>query len=204
MKGRMELILIYGPPGVGKLSVARCLERRTGYRLLHTHLIVDLASVVFPRDALEHSTLSEHLRLRLINEATKADIPGLIVTFALGAEHCRGIQADMRLLKKMIATVEAKNGEVHLIRLFCSTDELRKRIADPQRRRFGKICSYAKFLRIAKNSDVNAVITLRPGISIDTTKLKPYPTARIIQQACGTVVTESSDTPKKGYLWNCE
>ncbi len=35
------LVYLYGPPAVGKLTVATELQRLTGFRLFHNHLTVD-------------------------------------------------------------------------------------------------------------------------------------------------------------------
>ena len=43
----MNLIFMYGPPGVGKLTVARELSQLTGYKLFHNHLVVNLVYAVF-------------------------------------------------------------------------------------------------------------------------------------------------------------
>ena len=44
----MELYLIYGLPGVGKLAVARELSRlRPGYRLFHIHMLADMLEPLF-------------------------------------------------------------------------------------------------------------------------------------------------------------
>jgi replication-associated recombination protein RarA len=43
----MNLIFLYGPPGVGKLTVAQELAGMTGYKLFHNHLTVDLVYAVF-------------------------------------------------------------------------------------------------------------------------------------------------------------
>ena len=43
----MNLVFIYGPPGVGKLSVARELARATGYKLFDNHVSIACAESVF-------------------------------------------------------------------------------------------------------------------------------------------------------------
>jgi len=45
----MELLFIYGPAAVGKLTVARELAKLTGFRLFHNHLTVD-AVMALKRD----------------------------------------------------------------------------------------------------------------------------------------------------------
>ena len=44
----MELYVISGLPGVGKLAVAKELSRlRPGYRLFHIHMLADLLEPLF-------------------------------------------------------------------------------------------------------------------------------------------------------------
>jgi replication-associated recombination protein RarA len=38
----MKLILLYGPPAVGKLTIAKEIARLTGFKLFHAHLTSDL------------------------------------------------------------------------------------------------------------------------------------------------------------------
>ena len=42
----MKLVVIYGAPGVGKLTTAKALAELTGFRLFHNHLSFDLVSAV--------------------------------------------------------------------------------------------------------------------------------------------------------------
>ena len=44
----MNLVFIYGPPAVGKLTVAKELSLITGYPLFHNHLTRDLVHELFP------------------------------------------------------------------------------------------------------------------------------------------------------------
>ena len=43
----MKLVILYGPPAVGKLSIAQALAARTGFRVLHNHLLMDLSHALF-------------------------------------------------------------------------------------------------------------------------------------------------------------
>ena len=48
-QGIMKLILLYGPPAVGKLTIAKELARLTGFKLFHAHLTSDVVEAIFPR-----------------------------------------------------------------------------------------------------------------------------------------------------------
>ncbi len=43
----MKLVVLYGPPAVGKLSVTQVLAARTGFCVLHNHLLMDLSHALF-------------------------------------------------------------------------------------------------------------------------------------------------------------
>jgi tRNA uridine 5-carbamoylmethylation protein Kti12 len=43
----MNFVMIYGPPGVGKLTVAMELSRLTGYKLFDNHVSIDWARTLF-------------------------------------------------------------------------------------------------------------------------------------------------------------
>jgi cytidylate kinase len=45
----MNLILLYGPPAVGKLTIAKEIARLTGFKVFHNQLTVNLAAAIFPR-----------------------------------------------------------------------------------------------------------------------------------------------------------
>lgn len=43
-----DLIVLFGAPAVGKMTVGQELERETGYRLFHLHQVLDLVRRYFP------------------------------------------------------------------------------------------------------------------------------------------------------------
>lgn len=70
----MNLVLIYGPPAVGKLTVATELAQLTGFRLLHNHLIGDLARAVFEFLSPEYSQLVRTVRAEVLRTAAMDDV----------------------------------------------------------------------------------------------------------------------------------
>ncbi len=52
----MTFVLLYGPPAVGKLTVANELAKLTDFKVFHNHLSIDLVEAVFPE---AHRLLAE-------------------------------------------------------------------------------------------------------------------------------------------------
>ena len=78
----MELYLIYGLPGVGKLAVAReLMELRPGYRLFHIHQLADMLEPVFGFDGRGFIRLRDRVWPMVIEQAVADGLPGLITTF---------------------------------------------------------------------------------------------------------------------------
>ena len=78
----MELYIIYGLPGVGKLAAARELIRlMPGYKLFHLHLLADMLESVFGFDGKGFVELRNRMWPMVIEQAVANRVPGLITTF---------------------------------------------------------------------------------------------------------------------------
>ena len=78
----MELYVIYGLPGVGKLAVARELARlRPGYKLFYIHLLADMLEPVFGFDGRGFIRLRDRIWPMVIKQAVADGLRGLITTF---------------------------------------------------------------------------------------------------------------------------
>src|SRR5690349_13711079 len=75
----MRVVYLYGPPGVGKLTVATELARLTGFKLVHNHLTVNVATALFARDAPQWRELIQHLRREVFAVAARYRV-SLILT----------------------------------------------------------------------------------------------------------------------------
>ena len=86
----VNLVFLYGAPGVGKLTVARELVGLTGYKLFHNHLTVDLVTSLFPFGSEQAGRLTTKFRLEMLQEAAQANLPGVVFTFV----YARGTDDD--------------------------------------------------------------------------------------------------------------
>lgn len=87
----MHLVMLFGPPAVGKMTVGREIARRTGYKLFHNHMSIEPVLDVFDWGTPAFTRLTQLIRRRVIEEAVAADLAGLIFTFVWNlddpAEH---------------------------------------------------------------------------------------------------------------------
>ncbi|UJW33133.1 AAA family ATPase [Saccharothrix sp. AJ9571] len=82
----MDLIVIFGPPAVGKMAVGEELCRRTGYSLVHNHLMMEPLLTVFPYGSTPFNRLTGEFRRRIFEEGAAAHLPGMVFTFVWGLE----------------------------------------------------------------------------------------------------------------------
>lgn len=168
----MILLFLHGSPGVGKLTVGRELAARTGFRLFHNHLTVDLAAAVFEFGSPGFVDLREHIWLEVFRRAAEEEIP-LVFTFA--AERTVG----EAFVERARAVVEGAGGEVVFVELHCDAEELGRRVESPERRRYGKLAS-AETLRALSRDGVVYDLEVPAGVRslrLDTTSLTPSETA---------------------------
>ena len=55
----MKLIFIYGTPATGKLTVAKVLSNKIGFKVFHNHLTFDLVISIYDGLTPEGSKLSD-------------------------------------------------------------------------------------------------------------------------------------------------
>jgi chloramphenicol 3-O-phosphotransferase len=173
----MKHIILYGPPGAGKLSIAEELARVTGYALLHNQLTNNLVREVFPYGHPEFSRLVIDFRSDMYEAAARARVEGIISTYVYG----RGT-VDDKILKGWIRLVDGYNGETLFVRVHCAQKTLFKRIAAPKRRETRKITNLKQIKLLMKNSDILSPIPFVASLEVDTDHIKPAEAARIIKK----------------------
>jgi len=75
------LLFVVGPPAVGKMTVGQAITERTGLRLLHNHISIELALRYFDYGTPAFHRISGEIRRLVTEEVAASDLPGLVFTF---------------------------------------------------------------------------------------------------------------------------
>jgi hypothetical protein len=116
----VHLVVLFGPPAVGKMTVGRELARLTPYRLFHNHATIEPLLDVFAWGEPAFDLLREEFRRRIIEEAVATDLPGLVFTLVWGLE----VADDAAYVERLVEPVVAAGGRVDFAELW-STQETR-------------------------------------------------------------------------------
>ena len=185
----MKLVIIFGPPAVGKMTVGRELARLTGLRLFHNHLTVDLVLRFFEFGTPPFRRLVSEFRRRIFEEVAASDLPGLIFTYVWALDD----SADAAFVDGVRRIFESRGAEVYLVELEATLDErLRRnetelRLAEKEPKR--DIARSRELLlehdaRYRMNS-VGELAGLDNYIRIENTSLEPDVVAQRIVDAFG-------------------
>lgn len=173
----MNVVVLYGPPAVGKLTVARALSKLTGYRLLHNHLLLDLSLSLFEKGTPLGVQLSHDLRHIVVERAIEFGLPGMILTWVYAPERAAYAEWFYRF-------VEERGGQVYFVRLYCDEATLEQRVGRAERREFNKL-TRVEDLRVKLEALVDpfAEVSTRRGLVISTQTLSPSEAASAINTA---------------------
>jgi tRNA uridine 5-carbamoylmethylation protein Kti12 len=172
----MKLIFLYGPPAAGKLTVAQALAQRTGYKLFHNHLTVDLAEAFFDFGTPAYGRYVTQLRYDGFEVAAREGLAGLIFTFVYA------LNIDDEFVRDVQAIIHTYGGQVCYVQLVCQREALLQRVEAESRQKFGKLKSVATLSDVLGNYDLFSPIPFVSNLSIDNTHVSAQNVAeRIIQ-----------------------
>lgn len=172
----MKLVFIYGPPAAGKLTVAKELQRLTGFKLFHNHSVIDLISFLFKWGSDDFYELCYKMYLTVFEAAAKSKT-SLIFTFC----YARQEKQDNAFVRAALASVKP-HGTVCFVHLYCDKAELYKRVKGASRVKFGKIKAAKRIREAVKKWDFYSPIPFVKSLRIDNTHLSAPKAAALIRR----------------------
>lgn len=182
-----NVVILYGPMAAGKLTVAKLLSNKLGYKLSHNHLINDLAWSIHERDTVEGNRFIEELRLRFFEEVAKSGID-VVTTHAYAHDFVSmtGL-SDPEYMKELEAIFEQYGTNAYFIQLKASKQKLLERIDHPSRSEFKKLTDKKVMENMLSNKDFETPAPVKGNITIDNSDLTPEETVSEILNTLGIV-----------------
>ena len=123
------LVLLVGPPAVGKMTVGEELSRLTGLPLFHNHLSIEAVLPVFYFGDPAFNRLVTMIRQRVIAEAAESDLPGIIFTYVWAFDQ----ESDRRYVEELRRPYEEEGRRVVYVELWADQGTRLERNAAPSR-----------------------------------------------------------------------
>lgn len=109
----MKLILIIGPPAVGKMTVGQELERITNFKLFHNHMSLELVKNLFDFGTIEFKRLDKKIRFSIFEEVASSQLEGLIFTYVWAFDFID----DTEYIEELLTIFKSTQAEIHIIEL---------------------------------------------------------------------------------------
>jgi len=123
-----DLIVIFGPPAVGKAAVGHELAKLTGFRFFHNHMTAEPVAALFGWGSAPG--LLSQLRLTLFTEAlAQPNMPSIIFTFVWALD----LESNGEFIQQVVALFEASGGQVFFVELVASLPARLEREGTPLR-----------------------------------------------------------------------
>lgn len=109
----MKLVLIFGPQAVGKMTVGESLAKKTGLKLFHNHMTIELVSKFFSYGTETGKRLVHSFRTQIFDAVLESDLKGLIFTYVWAFNYPEDWDYVMKLKQKF----ESRGAETYFVEL---------------------------------------------------------------------------------------
>jgi len=178
----MKLVIIFGPPAVGKLTVGRELAKRCGFRILHKQEIFDLLDDFFFFGTTEYRQADEGIREMIIETAaTLKHIKGLVMTFVWAFNDVR----DQSFVERVLKISKRKKMPVYFVELQSSETERKARVKSATRKEMNKVATVKGLAALEKDKDFISDINYfadKNYLKLDNTVLSAEKCAELISE----------------------
>lgn len=183
----MKIVIIFGPPAVGKMTVGQELARLTGLKLFHNHMSLELVNQFFDFGTSHFDQLDKAIRFAIFHEIAKSELEGLIFTLVWDLDF----KEDHAYVEELIGVFEHKKTEVFFVELQATQEE--RLIRNRHEHRLAHKASKRNLEHSEKSlryfdstyrmNSVEGEFSGKNFLKIDNTHAGPMEVARLIREA---------------------
>lgn len=129
----VKFVMVYGPSGIGKESVARELAMRNGWHLFPQHLAFDIACAVVGFGNNGFEKYQRKICLDAFRALIERNVSGIVFTF------CYVYPASNYFIDGLFELLNELGIEADFVRLSCNFDEHVRRVTSEKRKNTNKI-----------------------------------------------------------------
>jgi len=173
----MEVIIIYGPPASGKMTITKELCKITTAKYFPHNLVFDIINPIFGVNTKDDDLwdLYEDLKIDIIKTAKKKNLSLILTEIYNNPLSNERFEEFIDELKK--AKVEYK-----FVKVGCSKEELLKRVEKADRKNTKKLNSAKEYQRIMQESQLNEKIPFVKSLVIENTNISAKKVAQMIKK----------------------
>lgn len=119
----MKLVIIIGPPAVGKMTIGQELEKITDLKLFYNHMSLELVNKFFDFGTDSFKKLDRTIRFEIFKEIANSQVAGLIFTIVWAFD----LKEDEEYIDEIIEVFKKRNPRICLVELEADLQERLKR-----------------------------------------------------------------------------
>jgi hypothetical protein len=119
----MKLLIIFGPPAVGKMTVGKEVSKKTNLKLFHNHMTIEPLLKIFEYKSAEFQRLNSLFRKSVFEEFAQSSNEGMIFTFVWALDK----PSELSYLEKLSKPFKDRDADIFYIELSASQKVRRER-----------------------------------------------------------------------------
>ena len=124
-----KLVVIFGPPAVGKMTVGMELQKLTGIRLFHNHMTIEILLNFFEFGSEPFSRLRKLFRDEIFKAVAQSDLPGMVFTIMWELDK----PDTYPIIDSWCEIFRQEGAEVYFVELYADLEERLRRNGTPLR-----------------------------------------------------------------------
>jgi tRNA uridine 5-carbamoylmethylation protein Kti12 len=105
----MKLIILYGPPAAGKLTVANELATIADVKVFDNHQVIDIIEPIVTRKYADFAKLIYDTQRAIIGAAIKANQVNVVITFPYAAN----LDRDVAFITELVNSCREQGSEAY-------------------------------------------------------------------------------------------